>query len=155
MKLRGNWGRIALAVGMLLILSGPASAKSKKQVCIDEGGNEYLFVGKIPGKNKCGTFQVVDTFGIRPGLMQNGAACESADGSVLLFTLSDGYYAGGPEALQGSLATSTATGTCSDCEGTSCTSATCALVFCSGQTIPSAVTDLASPLLRSSSTSGD
>ena len=25
-------------------------------------------------------------------VMQNGAACESADGSVLLFTLSDGYF---------------------------------------------------------------
>ncbi len=83
MNLRGNWGKIALAVGMLLIFSGPASAKSKKQVCIDEGANEYLFVGKIPGKNKCSSFQVVDTFGIYPGLMQNGAACESADGSVL------------------------------------------------------------------------
>jgi hypothetical protein len=155
MDLRGNWGRIALAVGMLLIFSGPASAKPKKQVCIDEGPNEYLFVGKVPGKNKCTTFQVVDTLGIFPGLMQNGAACESADGSVLRFTVSDGYFSG-PESIEGELATSTASGSCSDCVGGNpCDSATCALVFCSGQTIPSAVKDLASPLSKKSSTSGD
>ncbi len=65
------------------MVSGPASAKSKKQVCIDEGANEYLFVGKIPGKNKCGSFQVVDTFGIYPGLMQHGPIRAFAGCTVL------------------------------------------------------------------------
>ena len=92
MNLRGNLGRIALAVGMLLICSGPASAKSKKQVCFKIGTVEYLFVGKIPARNKCNSFQVVDTFGTFPGFMANGAACLSGDGSTLLLTNSDGYF---------------------------------------------------------------
>ncbi len=135
MNLRGNLGRIALAMGMLLIFSGPASAKSKKQVCFDIDGNEYLFVGKIPGKNKCSSFHTVDTFGIFPGFMSNGAACLSGDGSTLLFTTSDGYFSG-PETVQGSIATSTATGSCEDCVVSDCFADTCSLVFCSGQTIP-------------------
>ena len=84
MNLRGNLGMIALAVGMLLIFSGPASAKSKKQICFEIDSNEYLFVGKIPWRNKCTSFQTVDTFGIFPGFMSNGAACLSGDGSTLL-----------------------------------------------------------------------
>jgi hypothetical protein len=154
MNLRGTLGMIALAMGMLLICSGPASAKSKKQVCIDLGPNEYLFVGKIPGKNKCTSFDVVDTFGVFPGFLANGSACESGDGSTVLITMSDGFF-DQPETIQGSLATSTASGPCNDCLGTSCNSTTCSLVFCSGQTIPSAVTDLASPLLRKSSAAGN
>jgi hypothetical protein len=154
MNLRGNLGRIALAVGMLLICSGPASAKSKKQVCFKIGTVEYLFVGKIPARNKCNSFQVVDTFGTFPGFMANGAACLSGDGSTLLLTNSDGYFSVS-EDVQGSIATSTATGTCKDCEGSSCSSSSCALVFCSGQTIPADVSDPASGSSRGSSMSGN
>jgi hypothetical protein len=144
MNLKGTLGMIALAMGMLLMCSGPASAKSKKQTCIDLGPNEYLYVGSIPGRNKCTSFDVIDTFGVFPGFQANGSACESGDGSAILFTTIDGFFSA-PETIQGTLATSTATGPCKDCVGTSCTSNTCALVFCSGQTIPSAVTNLASP----------
>ena len=155
MNLRGTLGMIALAVGMLLICSVPASAKSKKQICIDFGTAEYLFVGKIPGKNKCASFDVVDSFAnFPPGYLANGSACGSGDGSSILFTISDGYFSQ-PETIQGTFATSTASGPCKDCLGTSCTSATCSLAFCSGQTIPEAVFDPASVLSRRSSTSGD
>jgi hypothetical protein len=154
MNLRGNWGRIALAVGMLLICSGPASAKSKKQTCFEVNTNEYLFIGKIPGKNKCASFQTVDTFGIFPGFMTNGAACLSGDGSTLFFTNSDGFFAG-PETVQGSIATSTATGSCKDCVGSTCFSDTCSLVFCSGQTIPADVVDPANASSRGSSMGGN
>jgi len=155
MNLRGNWGKIALAVGMLLIFSGPASAKPKKQTCFEVNSNEFLFVGKIPGKNKCTSFQTVDTFSIFPGFMSNGAACLSGDGSTLLFTTSDGYFSG-PETLQGSIATSTATGTCADCVVSSCFADTCSLVFCSGQTIPADVlSDPSSLLSRGSSMGGN
>src|ERR1700684_1007902 len=146
MNLRENWGKIALAVGMLLIFSGPASAKAKKQICIDFGTTEYLFVGKIPAKNKCASFDVVDSFGnFPPGYLANGSACESGDGTSILFTTSDGYF-GQPETIQGTLATSTASGPCNDCVGTSCVAVTCSLVFCSGQTIPEDVFDPASVL---------
>src|ERR1700735_4526463 len=77
------------------------------------------FPREIPGKNKCASFQTVDTFGIFPGFMTNGAACLSGDGSTLFFTNSDGFFAG-PETVQGSIATSTATGSCKDCVGSTC-----------------------------------
>jgi hypothetical protein len=153
MNLRGTLGMIALAMGMLLICSVPASAKSKKQTCIEVNGNEYLFVGKVPGRNKCASFQTVDTFNIFPGFMSNGAACESGDGTTLLFTTSDGYF-GGPETLQGSLATSSASGPCEDCVLGSCASYTCDLVFCSGQTIPSDVVSNPTSLLSKGSSMG-
>jgi hypothetical protein len=153
MDLRGNLGRIALAMGMLLICSGPVSAKSK-QTCFEVNTSEFLYVGKIPSKNKCNSFYEVDTLGIFPGLIANGAICLSGDQSTLLFTLSDGYFAG-PETIQGSIATSTATGTCKDCVGSTCSSDTCSLVFCSGQTIPADVADPASLLSRGSSMGGN
>jgi hypothetical protein len=153
MNLRGNLGRIALAVGMLLICSGPASAKSKKQTCIDLGPNEFLYVGKIPSSNKCNSFYVVGT-SVSLGFLANGAICLSGDGSTLLFTMIDGFLSA-PETIQGSLATTTASGPCKDCVGSTCNTATCSLVFCSGQTIPSDAFDPLSALSRSSSTSGD
>lgn len=150
---RGIVGRVALAMAMLLVCSGPVSAKSK-QVCFEVNTNEFLYVGKIPSRNKCNSFYEVDTFGIFPGLLANGAACLSGDASTLLFTLSDGFFSA-PETVQGSLATSNASGTCKDCVGSSCFSDTCALVFCSGQTIPADVSDPGSLLSRGSSMGGN
>jgi hypothetical protein len=155
MNLRGSLGRIALAVGMLLVVSGPASAKSKKQTCFEIGTHEFLYVGKIPSKNKCNSFYEVDTLGIFPGLLANGAACLSGDGSTVRFTLTDGYFAG-PETVEGLIATSTGTGSCSDCvDGSGCSTGTCSLVSCSGQSIPSDVLDPASGSSRGSSMGGD
>jgi hypothetical protein len=154
MDLRGNLGRIALAMGMLLVCSGPVSAKSKKQTCFEASTTELLYVGTIPSNNKCNSFYLVDTFGTFPGYVANGAACLSGDGSTLLFTTSDGYFTA-PESIQGSLATSTATGSCKGCVGSSCVTTSCSLVFCSGQTIPADVSDPASFLSRGSVMSGD
>jgi hypothetical protein len=117
MGVRGNMGRIALAIGMLLVCSGPVSAKSK-QTCFKIGTNEYLLIGKVPSRNKCNSVYEADSFGIFSGLLANGAACLSGDGSTLLLTLSDGYFSA-PETVQGSLATSNDSGTCEDCVGSS------------------------------------
>jgi hypothetical protein len=142
-------GWAVLVMGMLLVSSEPASAKSK-QICIMVGSTEALYVGKIPSRNKCSTFEEVDTFGTFPNLIASGAACLSSDGSTIRFTLADGYFAG-PETIEGTLDTTTDTGSCKDCVDTDCGTGTCALVFCSGQTIPADVADPTNSILRGSS----
>ncbi len=139
-------GRIAGAIGILLVLCAPASAKD---LCIALGSNPYFANTSIPGKNQCKSLYLVTTNTSLPGYLANGAICLASDGETVLFTLSDGYF-GAPETLQGSWVKSTGLGTANDCFATGCNSGTVTVTSCKSQSIPAAVFDPSLALVRSS-----
>lgn len=139
MELRRTFGRIAGAIGILLICTGPASAK---QLCLSVNAEQYLLSGKIPKKNACSSIILVNTNGTFTGFVASGGMCLSSDGTTVLFTTSDGFF-GYPETLQGSWVTSTGDGSVNDCivpdTGTICFSDTVTVASCTGNSIPDAV----------------
>jgi len=136
-------GRLAAVAGLLLICSGSASAGN---ICFTIGSNAYVGIGgSIPGKGACKQFSLIGPNS--PGYLAIAALCKSSDGTTLLFTAADGFFAG-PETIQATLAVSSLTGSGQDCEapaGSSnfCDAITVSLAKCSPakQPIPAAATD--------------
>lgn len=141
--LRTILGRMAAVAGLLLVCSGSAWAGN---LCITIGLSSYVGIGAaIPGKGACKQFSIIGPN--LPGYLAMADLCKSSDGTTLLFTAADGFFAG-PETIQGTLAVSSLTGSGEDCEapvgsGTFCDPITLALAKCSPakQPIPAASSD--------------
>ncbi len=140
-------GRIAGAIGILVALCAPASAND---LCITLDTSPYFANTSIPGKNQCKSLyllaEAADGF---PGFLANGAICLSSDGTTVLFNAVTGYF-GEPETVQGTWVKSTGLGIVSDCTASGCGSAIVTVTSCKSQSIPAAVFDPFSVLVKSS-----
>jgi len=142
-------GRIAGAIGILVVLCAPASAKD---LCISFNGNPYFANVSIPGKNNCKPVYLLTTNTSLPGYLATGAICLSSDGTTVLLSLSDGYF-NGPETIQGTWDKSTGLGTANDCvvpSTTFCSVDAVTVTSCRSQSIPDAVLDPSSAVVKSS-----
>jgi len=140
-------GRIAGAIGILVVLCAPASAKD---LCISFNSSAYFANTSIPGKNQCKPLYVVAEAATGlPGFLGTGSICLSSDASTVLLNLETGYF-GAPETEQGTWVKSTGLGSSDDCFATGCATESLTVTSCSAQPIPASVLDPASALVRSS-----
>jgi hypothetical protein len=153
MELRRILGRIAGAIGILLVCSLQASASD---LCFTLGSGAYFASASIPSKNQCAALYLVAKAATDlPGYLATGSLCLSSDGTTVLLNLSNGYF-DGLESIQGTFKKSTGKGTVSDCiapdgKSNTCSTTDITVKTCSAQSIPDAAFDPASKPERSSS----
>jgi hypothetical protein len=145
-------GRIAGAIGILLVLCAPASAKD---LCISFSGSGYFANTSIPAKNQCKPLYLfAEPATDLPGFLATGAICLASDAETVLLSTSDGYFSA-VETESGTWNKSTGLGSSSDCVastivGIECATATLTVTSCSSQPIPAAVFDPSLALVRRS-----